>query len=149
MSYAWLEVSHSLNLSVTFGFWAILIPFYMITADGKDQPHSDYPIYDYFIFWHMVILHSTPLIMTSLNVYFTDIKLLSADWKLMVFHGVFYCFANMLGQFDSGRSEYGPLTDWENDPGLATSMFVFGIPTIIVGFYMLFCHFQWKRRGEK
>lgn len=26
MAYAWLQVSHSLNLAITFGFWVVLMP---------------------------------------------------------------------------------------------------------------------------
>lgn len=54
----------------------------------------------YFMIAHMTILHATPLLMTSVNIYYTDIKLLKADWKLMAWHGFFYIFANALGTFD-------------------------------------------------
>lgn len=145
MAHAWLEVSHSLNLAVTFAFWFILVPqAWAMIPEGF--PSSTL---EWFMLWHMTILHATPLIMTTVNIYFTDIKLLAADWKLMVFHGFFYWFANALGQFDHGSPMYGPLTDWVNHPMIAIPLFVTCIPTIIVGYYLLFCHFQWKRRGEK
>ena len=56
---------------------------------------------DYFLIFHMVVIHATPLIMTWVNIYFTDVKIMAADWKLMAFHGFFYIFANYLGFFDT------------------------------------------------
>lgn len=130
-------------------FWCFLVPICIFMGPPSNKAASgSASIFTYFIFWHMVILHATPLLMTSLNIYYTDIKILAADWKLMVFHGVFYLFANMLGNFDKGHGVYGFLTDWGTDPGIACSLFAFGIPTVIVGFYTCFCHYQWKRRGE-
>ena len=100
-----------------------------------------------FMIFHMTILHSTPLLMTSVNVYFTDIKMLSGDWKLQVWHGLFYAFANWLGQLDRGTAEY-PMTDWDNSPMIAITFWTFGVP-LMCAFYIGFCNYiQPKRRGE-
>lgn len=107
MAFAWTEFSHCLNLGITFAFWLILVPaIWQYIPEGF--PSTDE---DYFIILHMSIVHLSPLIMIWVNIYFTDIKILSADWKLMVWHGVFYAFANWLGQFDHDIAIY-PMTDW-------------------------------------
>lgn len=98
---------------------------------------------------HMTILHATPILMTSLNVYFTDIKLLKADWKLAVWHGFFYMFANKLGTFDMDHAVY-PIIDWKSYP-MTIAVFCLAI-AIMSGVY--YCHCIWlethlKRRGEK
>ena len=97
-AFAWLQVSHSLNLAVTFCFWVILTPVIIIWI--RQAAGSTWTPYDYFMIFHMTVLHGTPLIMTWTNIYYTDIKLQIADWKLMAFHGLFYIFANYLGFFD-------------------------------------------------
>lgn len=79
MAFAWLEVSHSLNLAISFGFWGILVPMAINRGEGPSRSWEPLSV---FIDVHMAILHFTPLLMTFLNIYYTDIKLLSADWKL-------------------------------------------------------------------
>ena len=97
----------------------------------------------------MTILHATPLIMTWVNIYYTDIKLLAADWKLMAWHGFFYMFANYLGFFDMDREVY-PIIDWKSYPQTII-VFLLGIATFIVGYYLCWCNWadkNLKRRGE-
>merc|ERR1719240_583219 len=109
MAFAWMEFSHCLNLAITFAFWFILVPvLWPQIPEGFPATNTDY-----FIIAHMVILHITPLVMIWVNIYFTDIKLLSADWKLMAFHGFFYMFANYLGAFDMDHMVY-PIITWES-----------------------------------
>jgi len=62
---------------------------------------------------HMIILHSTPLNMTSLNIYFTDIKMIRKDWTLMWVWGLIYTFFNALGTYDMGHAVY-PIITWES-----------------------------------
>lgn len=40
------------------------------------------------------------------------------------------------------------MTDWVNGLPVCLAFFIGGIPTIIIGFYLLQCNYQWKRRGE-
>ena len=134
-AFAWIEVSHCLNLAITFAFWIILMPILWPTIP-EGFPASSY---DYFLIVHMAVLHITPITMIWLNIYFTDIKILSADWKLMVWHGVFYAFANWLGQFDHGIGQY-PMTDWDKGYLPVIAFFTFGISTM-VWFYNCFCKY--------
>ena len=132
-AFAWMEVAHSLNLGVTFAFWIILMPI-LWPQIPAGFPSSNQ---DYFVIAHMTILHATPIIMIWLNVHYTDIKLLSADWKLVVFHGCFYAFANLLGQTDQDSPIY-PMTDWSNHTGIAVAFYMFGVP-LMTGFYLGYC----------
>ena len=106
-AYAWLEGAHGLNLAVTFAFWCILLPMMWVSIPAGFPSTND----DYFMILHMSLLHLTPLFMTWVNVYFTDIKMLTADWKIMAWHGILYIFGNYLGQFGKGTSLYRPVTD--------------------------------------
>ena len=97
----------------------------------------------------MTVLHATPLIMTWVNIYYTDIKLLAADWKLMAWHGFFYMFANRLGVFDMDHEVY-PIIDWKNTPQTIV-IFIAGIFAFNSGFYLCWCNWwdkNFKRRGE-
>lgn len=148
MAFAWLEISHSINLAVTFAFWCILTP--MIYQYFKVDQWATLSFMEKFIIIHMIILHATPLMMTWTNIHFTDIKLLSADWKLMAFHGFFYMFANYLGFFDFDHAMY-PIIDWKNYAA-TIAVFVLGIFGMCVGFYKCWCSWadgHYKRRGEK
>lgn len=148
MAFAWLEAAHCLNLTVTFCFWVILVPiivYYIHTMPGP----STWDDQAYFTILHWTILHATPLIMTWVNIYFTDIKLLKADWKLMVWHGFFYMFANYLGFFDLEHAMY-PIIDWTSYPQTIT-VFLLAIAFLVCGFYICWCNFAdkyFKRRGE-
>lgn len=67
-----------------------------------------------FMAWEIAIniyLHTLPIVFTGLNLYFTDIKLLKADWPFSIWHGVFYIFANFIGTYDHQRAVY-PIIDW-------------------------------------
>lgn len=143
MAFAWMEVSHCLNLAITFAFWFILVPvLWPMIPEGFPSTN-----FDWLIIVHMTVVHITPLVMIWVNIYFTDIKMLSADWKLMVWHGLFYAFANWLGQFDHDVPIY-PMTDWVNAPGMVIGFFIVGIPSMI-GFWLCYCNYaNQKRRGE-
>lgn len=154
-AFAWLEVSHSINLAVTFAFWLILMPVYFIFHPPKDEMYETEEQKEYidkyiiFIIVHMSVLHGYPLIVSTFNIYYTDIKLLKVDWKLMIFHGYFYMFADWLGFFDTGHYIY-PIITWDSYP-LTILYFTIGIWFMCVGFYKCFCSWadlHWKRRGE-
>ena len=105
-------------MAVTFCFWLVLIP--VSAYQYSDTLHDWYGAlsmdpFIIFMIAHMTILHATPLVMTWVNIYYTDIKLLKADWKLMAWHGFFYIFANGLGTFDNERAPY-PIITWESLP---------------------------------
>lgn len=96
----------------------------------------------------MTILHATPLMMTWMNIYYTDIKLLSADWKLMAFHGFLYVFANHLGFFD--KNMVYPYIDWKSTSQTMLILLA-GIAVFNCGFYLCWCSYadkHYKRRGE-
>ena len=78
MAFAWFEASHCLNMAVTFAFWLILMPLFWNKIPAGSATTTE----GLFMIIHMTILHATPLLMTSVNVYFTDIKMLPGDWKL-------------------------------------------------------------------
>lgn len=148
LSFAWLEVAHCLNLTVTFCYWVILVPMIVYYIHNFPGP-STWDNQAYFTLVHWTILHATPLIMTWVNIYYTDIKLLSADWKLMAWHGFFYMFANYLGFFDFEHEMY-PIIDWKSYPQ-TIGVFLLAIATLVCGFYVCFCNYaekHYKRRSE-
>jgi len=121
----------------------------MIIYGISQAPGSTWTTYEYFMLFHMTVLHGTPLAMTWINIYYTDIKILVADWKLMAFHGFFYMFANYLGFLDFDRAMY-PIIDWKSTP-VTIFIFFLGIAIFNVGFYTCFCNYadkHYKRRGE-
>lgn len=147
-AYAWLEATQGLSLAVTFGFWVVLMPNIYTMFKFEDIAHWN--VMQWFMWLHMCILHGTPIIMTSLNCYYSDIKIMKADWKLCVWHGFLYTFFNFLGFFDMGIAVYAPFISWVSYPftfgEMITGSFVMG------GFYYLYA--MWaeahlKRRGEK
>jgi hypothetical protein len=145
MSFAWLEVAHSLNLTVTFCFWTVLGPMIAAWVISAPDPFAPEVLFGMF---HMTVLHATPLLMTWLNIYYTDIKLLSADWPMMAFHGFLYLFANWLGMFD--KEMHYPIIDWVNTP-LTILIIILGIGLFNCGFYLCWCSYadkHYKRRGE-
>lgn len=91
----------------------------------------------------------SPLVMTTVNIYYSDIKPLKSDWPMMVFHGFFYMFANYLGYYDFGFAMY-PIIDWKSYP-ITVAVFILGIG-VMTSFYYCFCSWaenHWKRIGEK
>ena len=142
-AFAWLEVAFSLCIVITLGFWLVLLPalWYTLPPDFPSTPS------DYLLITHEFMVHLCPLIMIGLNVYYTDIKLLSADWKLVTFHAICYPFANALGQFDYGIPMY-PMTDWVKHTGTTVALFIAGVP-LMTGLY-IYCSklTPHRRRGQ-
>lgn len=149
-AFAWLQACQGLNFGVTAGFWGVLTPLIFMYWPKPDPEHPSVWTWEsYFMIVHMTILHATPIIMTTVNIYFSDIKILRADWKLVTWHGFFYMFANWLGAFDMGHEVY-PLITWKSYP-VTIGIFLIGI-AVMSGFYL--CFTSWtdahlKRRGEK
>merc|ERR1712098_287238 len=101
------ECAQCLNLIITPCFWIILGPLIF--------PKLDFSKIGIFIGLHMFILHAFPIVTTTLNIWYTDMKIFKADWKLMIPLGFFYMYANALGTYDMGHVIY-PIIDWQNIP---------------------------------
>lgn len=88
-----------------------------------------------FMIWEIAIniyVHTLPLLMTSLNFYFTDLKMLKEDWKLQFFQGLLYIFFNWLGVQDKGKIY--PIIDWKSYPE-TIAISVFGIGCMAAAWY--------------
>jgi hypothetical protein len=87
--------------------------------------------------------------MTLANIYYTDIKLLKADWKLLCIIAPIYTFVNFLGNFETTQGLIYPLIDWKSYPSTFFWFFVFYTVTNVL--YYLDCMWRdalWKRRSE-
>lgn len=111
---------------------------------GKPWWWMDYITYQMFT---QVILHATPAIMVTLNVYFSDIKILRSDWNFAMLHVPVYMFANFIGNM------YVPLVypviDWVSYPITLGAFFACGVIQCVAYYYD--CTWRdscWKRRSE-
>merc|ERR1712086_998771 len=87
--------------------------------------------------FHMTILHTLPIITTTLSVYLTDIKIQKNDWWIILYVNLVYVVFNFLGVYDEGYIY--PVIDWTSYP---TTLGVFTICiTGMVYFYWWFA--QW------
>lgn len=71
-----------------------------------------------FMAWEIAVnvyCHVLPIIMTHINIYYSDIKLQEGDWTIQVWTLFFYMFANFLGTYEFGRMIY-PIVDWKSYP---------------------------------
>jgi len=98
----------------------------------------------------MLWLHASPIVITYLNIWYTDMTLFKKDWLLMFPLGLFYIYANALGSYDNGHGLY-PLIDWSDPqygcPGTIFTFTVFGYLMAYM-FYKFAEHVEvvWKRR---
>merc|ERR1712178_481674 len=82
-AFAWLEMSHGLNIFETVLFWIFLAPGFYGPIEWSRM--SDFNQYEWFMIFHMLILHVTPLATSSLNIYLSDIRIQKNDWHLILF----------------------------------------------------------------
>ena len=85
-----LEIVNSINIPIFIIFWVMIAPV-LIPALNWDAAGLN-------IIFHVIVIHTLPIIGSLLNTYYTDIKYVKSDKKYLVYTGLLYIIVYVISE---------------------------------------------------